>query len=130
LVKIDSRALVMIDAEILGGDPVFRGTGVPVHLIAAMLEQRATAADIVAAYPRVRPEMIKLAPASGLSAAPNATLAVGSSAAAAYPRTNFVNDTNKDSAVRPPLDPDGHCRGAWDLRRSRVSLVYSTKGPR
>ena len=31
--------------DILGGDPVFRGTRVPVHVIAAMLEQGPTATD-------------------------------------------------------------------------------------
>ena len=51
------------DPEILGGDPVFRGTRVPIHLIAAMLEQNSTEADILKAYPRVTTEMVRLAPA-------------------------------------------------------------------
>jgi len=61
-VKIDPRALVVIDPETLGGDSVFRGTRVPVHLIAAMQEQGVAAADILEAYPHVTPEMIELAP--------------------------------------------------------------------
>jgi uncharacterized protein (DUF433 family) len=62
LVKIDSRAPVVIDPEILGGDPVFRGTRVPVHLIAAMLERGATLPDVLTAYPRLTSEIIDLAP--------------------------------------------------------------------
>ena len=56
-----ARSLVVTDAEILGGDPVFRGTRVPVHLIAAMLEQGSTEADILKAYPRITAEMVRLA---------------------------------------------------------------------
>ncbi len=58
-----ARSLVVTDAEILGGDPVFRGTRVPVHLVAAMLEQGSTEADILKAYPRITAEMVRLAPA-------------------------------------------------------------------
>jgi uncharacterized protein (DUF433 family) len=56
-----ARSLVVTDPEILGGDPVFRGTRVPVHVIAAMLEQGSTEADILKAYPRVTAEMVPLA---------------------------------------------------------------------
>ena len=58
-----ARSLVVTDAEILGGDPVFRGTRVPVHLIATMLEQGSTEADILKAYPHITAEMVRLAPA-------------------------------------------------------------------
>ena len=34
-----ARRLVVSDPEILGGDPVFRGTRVPVHLIADLVAQ-------------------------------------------------------------------------------------------
>jgi uncharacterized protein (DUF433 family) len=57
-----ARTVVVTDPEILGGDPVFRGTRVPVHLIAAMLDQGSTVADILKAYPRVTAEMIQFAP--------------------------------------------------------------------
>jgi uncharacterized protein (DUF433 family) len=57
-----ARSLVVSDAETLGGDPVFRGTRVPVHLIAAMLEQGSTEADILKAYPRLTAEMVRSAP--------------------------------------------------------------------
>lgn len=58
-----ARSLVVTDPEILGGDPVFRGTRVPVHSIAAMLEQGSTEAEILGAYPRITAEMVRLAPA-------------------------------------------------------------------
>ena len=57
-----ARSLAVTDPEILGGDPVFRGTRVPVHLIAALLEQGSTEADILKGYPRLTPQMVRLAP--------------------------------------------------------------------
>jgi uncharacterized protein (DUF433 family) len=54
--------LVVTDAEILGGDPVFRGIRVPVHLVAAMLEQGSIEPDILRAYPRITAEMVRSAP--------------------------------------------------------------------
>jgi uncharacterized protein (DUF433 family) len=57
-----ARSLVVTDPNILGGDPVFRGTRVPVHSIAAMLEQGSTEADILKGYPRLTPQMVRLAP--------------------------------------------------------------------
>jgi len=58
-----ARSLAVSDPEILGGEPVFRGTRVPVHLIATLVEQGSTEAAILKAYPRLTPEMIRLAPA-------------------------------------------------------------------
>jgi uncharacterized protein (DUF433 family) len=57
-----ARSLVVTDPEILGGDPVFRGTRVPVHSIATMLEQGSTEADILKGYPRLTAQMVRLAP--------------------------------------------------------------------
>ena len=57
-----ARSLVVTDPDILGGDPVFRGTRVPVHSIAAMLEQGSTEADILKAYPRLTAQMVRLTP--------------------------------------------------------------------
>ena len=57
-----ARRLVISDAEILGGDPVFRGTRVPVHLIAELVAQRSTPAELIEGYPRLTAEMIRLAP--------------------------------------------------------------------
>lgn len=57
-----ARQLVVSDPGIMGGDPVFRGTRVPVHAIAAQLAQGATEAVLSEDYPRLTAEMIRLAP--------------------------------------------------------------------
>jgi uncharacterized protein (DUF433 family) len=57
-----ARRLVVSDPEILGGDPVFRGTRVPVHMIADLVSQGSTEAELQDSYPRLTPEMIRLAP--------------------------------------------------------------------
>jgi uncharacterized protein (DUF433 family) len=56
-----ARALVVSDPEILGGTPVFRGTRIPVHLVATLLGQDSTEADLLEAYPRLTAEMAQLA---------------------------------------------------------------------
>lgn len=56
-----ARQLVTTDPEIMGGDPVFRGTRVPVHLIATLLGQGSTEADLLEGYPRLTAEMIRAA---------------------------------------------------------------------
>jgi uncharacterized protein (DUF433 family) len=57
-----ARTLVISDPDIMGGEPVFRGTRVPVHMIAVLLGQGSTEADLLEGYPRLTPEMIRLAP--------------------------------------------------------------------
>jgi uncharacterized protein (DUF433 family) len=57
-----ARSLVISDPDILGGDPVFRGTRVPVHSIATLVGQGSTQAEILQGYPRLTPEMLQLAP--------------------------------------------------------------------
>jgi uncharacterized protein (DUF433 family) len=57
-----ARRLVVSGPEILGGDPVFRGTRVPVHLIAELVAQGAEPAELIEGYPRLTAEMIRLAP--------------------------------------------------------------------
>jgi uncharacterized protein (DUF433 family) len=57
-----SRTLITEDTEVLGGDPVFAGTRVPVHVIAKMLAEGASEADLREAYPRLTAEMLRLAP--------------------------------------------------------------------
>jgi uncharacterized protein (DUF433 family) len=54
--------LVISDPEILGGDPVFRGTRVPVHLIASLVGQGSSMRDLLEAYPRLTAEIIQAAP--------------------------------------------------------------------
>ena len=58
-----ARRLVVSDPEILGGDPVFRGTRVPVHLIAELVAQGSKPDELIEGYPRLTAEMIRLAPA-------------------------------------------------------------------
>jgi uncharacterized protein (DUF433 family) len=57
-----ARRLVVSDPEILGGDPVFRGTRVPMHLIAELVAQGSKPAELLDSYPRLTAEMIRLAP--------------------------------------------------------------------
>jgi uncharacterized protein (DUF433 family) len=57
-----ARRLAVSDPEIMGGEPVFRSTRVPVHLIAGLVAQGSTTAELLAGYPRLTAEMIRLAP--------------------------------------------------------------------
>ena len=57
-----ARRVVVSDPEILGGDPVFRGTRVPVHLIAELVAQGSKPAELMESYPQLTAEMIRLAP--------------------------------------------------------------------
>jgi uncharacterized protein (DUF433 family) len=57
-----ARRLIVSDPEIMGGDPVVRGTRVPVHMIAELVAQGSTQAERLDGYPRVTAEMIRLAP--------------------------------------------------------------------
>jgi uncharacterized protein (DUF433 family) len=54
--------LVVSDPEIMGGQPVFRGTRVPVHLIAERLSRGETRERLHEDFPRITDEMIRLAP--------------------------------------------------------------------
>lgn len=57
-----AKRLVVSDPEIMGGDPVFRGTRVPVHMIAELVVKGSTPAELVESYPRLTADMIRLAP--------------------------------------------------------------------
>jgi uncharacterized protein (DUF433 family) len=57
-----ARQLVITDPEIMGGEPVFRGTRMPVHLIATLLGQGSTESDLLEGYPRLTAAMVRLAP--------------------------------------------------------------------
>ena len=46
----------------MGGDPVFRRARIPVHMIASLIAQGSTRADLLESYPRLTAEMIRLAP--------------------------------------------------------------------
>lgn len=61
------RELVGSDPEIMRGTPVFKGTRIPVDLVADMLAQGATAQEILEGYPTLSDEMISLAPLQTLA---------------------------------------------------------------
>ncbi|MBS1830838.1 MAG: DUF433 domain-containing protein [Acidobacteria bacterium] len=54
--------LVVSDPEILRGTPVFKGTRIPVELVADMLAQGATPGEILRGYPTLSKAKIALAP--------------------------------------------------------------------
>jgi uncharacterized protein (DUF433 family) len=56
-----ARRMVVRDPEIRGGEPVIRGTRIPVYLIADMLEQEAGEQEILSGYPTLRRENLELA---------------------------------------------------------------------
>jgi uncharacterized protein (DUF433 family) len=51
-----------LDPDILGGVPVFRGTHIPIHMIADLLNHGEAAETLRKGYPRLTDEMIRLAP--------------------------------------------------------------------
>ena len=57
-----ARQIVHSDPEIMGGEPVFRGTRIPVHMIVTLLGQGTAEAELLDGYPRLTAEMIRLAP--------------------------------------------------------------------
>ena len=57
-----ARRLAVSDPQIVGGDPVFRGTRVPVHMMAELVAQGSMPAELIGGYPRLTAEMIRLAP--------------------------------------------------------------------
>lgn len=54
--------LASADPDVLGGVPVFRGTRIPIHMIAELLGQGETPDTLRRGYPRLSAEMIRLAP--------------------------------------------------------------------
>jgi uncharacterized protein (DUF433 family) len=59
-----ARRLVVSDPEIIGGAPVFRGTRIPIHMIAELAANGSTQTELREAYPRLTAEMIRVAPIS------------------------------------------------------------------
>jgi uncharacterized protein (DUF433 family) len=57
-----ARQLVVSDQGIMGGAPVFRGTRVPVHMIADILALGETEEVMLESYPSITVEMLRLAP--------------------------------------------------------------------
>jgi len=54
--------MVVSDPEIMRGTPVFKGTRIPVDLVADMLAQGATEQEILEGYPTLSKEKIAIAP--------------------------------------------------------------------
>ncbi len=54
--------MVVSDPRIMRGTPVFKGTRIPVDLVADMLAQGATAEEILEGYPTLSKEKIAIAP--------------------------------------------------------------------
>jgi uncharacterized protein (DUF433 family) len=54
--------MVVSDAAIMGGTPVFKGTRVPVDLVADMLAQGTSAKEILEGYPTLNQYMVASAP--------------------------------------------------------------------
>lgn len=67
--QLAARAEALREAEqkieavkgVVGGEPVFKGTRVPVRMIAAMKQQGASTAEIVEGYPSITTRMVELA---------------------------------------------------------------------
>jgi uncharacterized protein (DUF433 family) len=57
-----AESLAMVDRETVGGAPIFRGTRIPIHLVAELLSKGETAKTLRRGYPRLTDEMIRLAP--------------------------------------------------------------------
>ena len=57
-----AEKMIVSDPDIMRGSPVYRGTRIPVHLVADMLGQGATPEEIVEGYPSLDKEKVALAP--------------------------------------------------------------------
>ena len=56
-----AEAVVVKDKATLGGEPVFKGTRIPVYSVAAMLEAGASAKDLLSGYPKLTARLLDLA---------------------------------------------------------------------
>jgi uncharacterized protein (DUF433 family) len=57
-----AQRMAVSDPEIMGGTPVYRGTRVPVDMVAAMHAQGASTQEILEGYPSLNQEQVELAP--------------------------------------------------------------------
>lgn len=58
----NAQRMAISDPDIMGGTPVYRGTRVPVDVVAAMLAQGASTQEILQGYPSLNQEQVELAP--------------------------------------------------------------------
>lgn len=56
-----TRSLVQVDPEVRGGEPVFRGTRIPVHMIAEFLRKGVTRDELLEDYPSLDEESLEAA---------------------------------------------------------------------
>lgn len=56
------QGMVVSDPEIMRGTPVFKGTRIPVELVAEMTAEGGTIEDVLAGYPALSREQVQLAP--------------------------------------------------------------------
>jgi len=56
-----AEAVVAKDKATLGGEPVFKGTRIPVYGIAAMLDAGETAEELLSGYPKLTERLLELA---------------------------------------------------------------------
>ena len=56
-----AEAAIVRNDAIMGGEPVFRGTRIPVRLIATMLDEGVENAEILDGYPKLDPRHLELA---------------------------------------------------------------------
>lgn len=57
----NAEAVVVKDKATMGGEPVFKGTRVPVYGIVAMMDAGASAEDLLSGYPKLTARMLDLA---------------------------------------------------------------------
>jgi uncharacterized protein (DUF433 family) len=58
---IESPSVVVSDPEIRGGEPVVRGTRIPVHTLAELARQGAPRDELLEDYPSLTPETLDAA---------------------------------------------------------------------
>ncbi|WGM47337.1 hypothetical protein KOAAANKH_02212 [Brevundimonas sp. NIBR10] len=57
----EAEAAIVADKTIMGGEPVFKGTRIPVYAIAAMLEAGASEIELLDGYPKLDSRLLRLA---------------------------------------------------------------------
>lgn len=57
-----AQAMIVSDREIMRGTPIYKGTRIPVELVAEMTAEGATVEEVLAGYPALRREQVELAP--------------------------------------------------------------------
>lgn len=58
----EAEAMIAQDKAVMGGEPLFKGTRIPVRLIASMLENGVSEEEILTGYPKLTSRQLELAP--------------------------------------------------------------------